>query len=72
MPFDFYLPVKNIAIEYDGEQHFKSVDFFGGEETFKKQQLHDKIKTNYCKNNNISLLRIKFDQNVENEMQKII
>ena len=26
LPFDFYLPEKNICIEYDGEHHFKSID----------------------------------------------
>jgi len=30
LPFDFYLPNENICIEYDGIQHFKPIDYFGG------------------------------------------
>lgn len=60
LPFDFYLPYYNIAIEYDGEQHFRPVDFFGGKEKFKKQLNHDRTKDEFCKNNGITLLRIPY------------
>lgn len=58
--FDFYLPDYNCCIEYDGKQHFKSIDFYGGKEKFKRTQLLDSIKNEYCKNNNIKLIRIPF------------
>lgn len=58
--FDFYLPEKNIIIEYDGEQHFKPIFSFDTEQTFKKRQLHDKEKNQYCFNNNITLIRIPY------------
>ena len=59
--FDFYLPEFNICIEYDGEQHFKINKFFGGEATFEKIKIRDKIKEEFCKKNSIKLFRIKFD-----------
>lgn len=62
LPFDFYLPDYNSCIEFDGEQHFKPIDFFGGEEGFRVRQLHDQIKTDYCNANNIHLLRISYDK----------
>lgn len=68
LPFDFYLPDYNLCIEYDGEQHYKAIPFFGGEEKFIKQQINDRIKNQYCKDNNINLLRIRFD---EDPIQKI-
>ena len=62
--FDFYLPRYNLFIEYDGEQHYKPVRFFGNEEdaenVFKRTQEHDRIKNQYCKDNNINLLRIPY------------
>ena len=61
--FDFYLPNYNLCIEYDGIQHFKPVDIFGGEEGFKVQLIKDKIKDDYCKNNNINILRIPYYEN---------
>ena len=63
LPFDFYLPLLNICIEYDGIQHYKSNTFFGGEKGLKQRQINDKIKTQYCKDNDIRLLRIKYNQN---------
>jgi len=60
LPFDFYLEELNIAVEFDGEQHFKAIKFFGGEEGLKKTQERDKIKNDYCKNNNIELIRIPY------------
>lgn len=64
LPFDFYLQDYNVCIEYDGIQHFESVERFGGEEGFRKTRERDEIKTQYCKNNNIPLLRIRYDQDI--------
>lgn len=58
--FDFYLPLKNIIIEYDGEQHFSPIFSFDTEESFIKRQNHDKEKNNYCIKNNIALIRIPY------------
>lgn len=41
---DIWVPKLKLAIEYDGEQHFKPVEIFGGEKTFNKTQALDKIK----------------------------
>jgi hypothetical protein len=57
LPFDFYLYDYNTLIEYDGRQHFEPVY---GEEQLKIQQTIDKIKDDYCKNNNINLIRVSF------------
>ena len=35
---DFYLPDFNLIIEYNGEQHYHPIDFFGGETVFQRQQ----------------------------------
>lgn len=45
-------------IELDGEQHYHSVDYFGG--TFKYEQLcaNDNIKNTYCRTYDIDLIRI--------------
>lgn len=74
LPFDFYLPDYNICIEYDGEQHFRSVEFFGGEEKFEELKKHDNIKNNYCKENGIDLLRIPYYEynNIENNISNFL
>lgn len=77
MPFDFYLPDYNILIEYDGEEHFRPVNFGGisddeALEHLKITQYHDKIKTNYCQENGIPLIRIPFweKKNIQNILLK--
>ena len=72
LPFDFYLYEKNICIEYDGIQHFEPREIFGGTETFIEQQKRDLIKTNYCKNNNINLIRISYLDNIQDKLNFII
>ena len=49
-----------ILIEFDGPQHFEPIDFFGGEEGLKETKIRDQIKNEYCKKNNIPLLRISY------------
>lgn len=51
-----------LFVEFDGEQHFKTVDIFGGISAYKKQIETDKQKNKYCRDNNIPLLRIRYDQ----------
>lgn len=58
--FDFYLPDYNICIEYDGEQHFKSVPWFGGVVGFERMKIRDKIKDDFCREMNITLIRIRY------------
>ena len=60
LSFDFYLPDYNLCIEYDGRQHFEIVEIFGGLEGFIDTKIRDTIKNEYCKNNNIELLRIPY------------
>lgn len=55
---DIYFPYKNIGVEYQGVQHQKPVDFFGGEESFKKQQRLDKKKQKLCEDNGCVLIYV--------------
>lgn len=67
LPFDFYLPELNIAIEFDGEHHYYPVNFNGmtDEKALENHlyvKAHDKIKNNYCKDNGINLIRIPYTE----------
>lgn len=69
---DFWIPSIRIAIEYDGEQHYRAVNYFGGAKVFKKQQIRDQIKNKYCKEHNIKLIRIPYTVINEYEVKKIL
>ena len=62
LSFDFYLPDFNCCIEYDGIQHFKPIEYFGGEKMFVEVKNHDEIKNKYCLENNITLVRIPYNK----------
>lgn len=57
--FDFFIDNRYL-LEYDGKQHYESVDYFGGEEKFKEQKERDAYKNQWCKENNIPLIRIPY------------
>ncbi len=62
LPFDFAVFKDNnvVLIEYDGIQHYDNTCWGGkGFEILKK---HDDIKSNYCMNNNLKLMRIKYTE----------
>ncbi len=74
LPFDFYLPEYNLCIEYDGRQHFIPIDKWGGQDNLERIKQNDQIKTQYCIDNNIKLLRISYQEfkNIENILEQTI
>ena len=77
LPFDFYLPDYNIAIEYQGEQHYNPVCFCSiskeqAESNLLLTRKHDEIKKTYCQSNNIDLLEISYwdFDNIENILKE--
>jgi hypothetical protein len=67
-----------MALEYDGGLHYMThrfeKDSNKAQQKLKKTQINDQIKTDYCKNNDIELVRIpfwKFD-NIEEILEREI
>ena len=64
LSFDFYIPSKNICIEFQGAQHLHPVRYDDSQteeeilEQFKYQLERDRIKREYCENNNIKLIEV--------------
>jgi hypothetical protein len=61
---DIWIPSKAVAIEYNGEQHFRAVGFFGGEDAFQKAQERDARKRDLCRKNKLHLIEIAYDQDL--------
>jgi len=77
LPFDFAVFLRDgsfLLIEYQGLQHFKATDHYGGMEGFIYRQKNDGIKREYCRTNGIYLLEIphwdfkKIDQILANDL----
>ena len=76
LPFDFYLKEYKCLIEIDGEGHYHLCNFnrISNEQaqiTFDITQKHDKIKTQFCLENNIPLLRISYQEFKQNTYKNI-
>ena len=72
LKFDFYLCDYNTCIEYNGDQHYKPVKYFGGYNTLKYIQKNDNIKKHFCEKNNIKLITINKNDNIDEKINKII
>lgn len=57
--FDFYIDNKYL-IEYDGEQHFRISPWDDSEDDLKERKARDEYKNQWCKQNNIPLIRIPY------------
>jgi hypothetical protein len=63
LPFDFAILEPCLGlIEFQGKQHYEMIEMYDGEEGYQKRILHDQIKRDYCKANNIPLLEVRYDQ----------
>lgn len=69
--FDIYFPKYNIAVEYNGIQHYIPIEHFGGQLKFQMQLEYDELKRQKCKENNCTLFEIKYDYN-DKDYQELI
>ena len=73
LKYDFYLPKHNILIEFNGLQHYmKNTRWHQNEETLEKQQFRDQIKKDYAIHHGYKFLVIRYDENIEEIMEKVL
>jgi hypothetical protein len=71
--FDYYLPDYNILIEMNGEQHYQYVEYFHGNmNKFNEQQFKDQLKKDYCDENNIKLIEVRYDDKEETTLDQLM
>lgn len=78
LSFDFAIQLPEdswLLIEIDGEQHYKVINYFGGEEKLYWQQKNDEIKNQYAKKHGYKLIRLSsrsvVQASLENNYNKI-
>jgi len=69
--FDIYIPELNIAIEYQGQQHYKPIDYFGGQEAFEQNKIRDKIKFDKCTEYNCTLIYVDEGYELDKVINKV-
>lgn len=58
---DIYLPDLDLAIEHQGEQHYRALDVFGGEQAHIETLKRDQLKRDLCAASGIELIEVRFD-----------
>ena len=70
LSYDIFISGLNVAIEYQGIQHFQPVEFFGGGKDFERQLIRDREKYELSQENNVYLVYIKYDEEISEELIK--
>lgn len=65
---DTYIPSKKTAIEYQGEQHYRPVNIFGGRKQYRRQRKLDKKKKRLCRRYKIRLLYFSYRQDAPDRL----
>jgi len=65
---DIFIPELNVAIEYQGQQHYKPVTLFGGEEGFLQTQERDTLKAKLCAENGTKLIYFRYDEQINRKL----
>jgi very-short-patch-repair endonuclease len=67
--FDFYVSNTQILIEFQGQQHFRPIEVFGGKKGFESTRVRDRIKRKWARKNGFNLVEIKYNEDVEKVLQ---
>ncbi len=64
LELDVWIPEIKVGIEYQGEQHFKAIEHWGGEEGLNKRIKNDKKKKRICEKLEYTLIEFKFSEKI--------
>jgi len=59
---DVYIPAVNVALEHQGEQHYRAVKAFGGDDALQRNLERDALKRRLCEENGVHLIEIRYDE----------
>lgn len=61
MRIDIYVPDLGLAVEHQGEQHYRPIAVFGGEEAHRRVVERDELKRRLCAENSVEVVDFRFD-----------
>jgi hypothetical protein len=73
LPFDFWIPASNVAIEYNGEQHRSGRFYkFNKKIDLEERRRLDSIKRDFCSSNKITLIEISSMKDIDKVLEGIL
>ncbi len=72
--FDVYVPELKMAVEYNGQQHYRAVKLFGGQQGFAATQIRDQEKREKAKKAGVTLIEFRYDEDItlENVKKRVV
>ncbi|MGY8812790.1 MAG: hypothetical protein ACKVK5_17360 [Pseudomonadales bacterium] len=70
MRIDIYVPDLRLAVEHQGEQHYRPIAVFGGEEAHQRVVERDELKRRLCAENSVEVVDFRFDAPITNAAVK--
>lgn len=61
MRLDIYLPELKLVLEHQGEQHFRPISAFGGEDAHSRVVERDALKRQLCQANGVEVVDVRYD-----------
>ena len=68
MELDVYVPKVKLGFEYQGQQHFKPIELFGGEQAFIEQVKRDALKKKICADRGIEIIYVYYDEELSEKL----
>ncbi|MGW6132373.1 hypothetical protein ACWFNE_20295 [Cellulomonas sp. NPDC055163] len=62
LELDIWIPELSLAVEYQGEQHFRPVEHWGGKDALDRQQERDARKVALCRDRKVTLIHFDYDE----------
>ncbi|BAP55903.1 hypothetical protein THII_1606 [Thioploca ingrica] len=68
LELDIWLPEINVGIEYQGEQHYKVIEHWGGKEGLEKRMESDRKKKKLCDELGYHLIEFKYTEEITEQL----
>ena len=68
LELDIFIEELKVGIEYQGLQHFKPIDHWGGIKALQKQKARDKKKREICSSLGINLVYFRYNEGLSNDI----
>jgi hypothetical protein len=69
--FDIWIPHFNCAIEFQGEQHDKPIDYFGGHDAFIENQRRDALEREKAASNKVRIIEVRAGYDLNDILKEI-
>ncbi|MBW8201893.1 hypothetical protein [Flagellimonas abyssi] len=68
LELDIWIPEYRLGVEYQGIQHFKAIEYWGGTENLERQKRNDQKKKEICKTLGYRLMEFFYDEEITKDL----